>query len=98
MNLRFCMNAAIDCGKPEHPQTVMDDLGISYKNATVQSCADQWWFWGCEGVPEKLPRFLTKLEVTPKQAIGYGLSMKDATPEIARSLNRRLVSVREWKE
>ena len=73
------MNTAIDCGKPEHPQILMAELGIGYNHASVQGCADQWWFLGCENMPEKLPSFLTELKLTQEQAVKYaGLSEEEA--------------------
>ena len=62
----------------QHAQKVMLDLGITYKHATPQSMGDQWWFWGCENVPDPLPPFLTELGLNPFDCIGYGLSAKDA--------------------
>ena len=42
-----------------YPQKAMKELGITYKKAIPQSMGDQWWFYDCENVPEKLPPFLT---------------------------------------
>jgi len=61
-----------------HPQDAMDELGITYQHATPQSMGDQWWFWNCENLPEPLPPFLAELKLTPKEAVGYGLSASDA--------------------
>jgi hypothetical protein len=61
-----------------HPQTVMRELGITYQHATPQSLADQWYFWNCENVPEKLPPYLKVIETNPELMIGYGLSAQDA--------------------
>jgi hypothetical protein len=41
-----------------HPQKRMKDLGITYVAATPQSVADQWWFWGCDNLPNPLPEYL----------------------------------------
>lgn len=72
MHLRFSMYG---CDEIKHPQKVMEDLGITYKDATPQSIADQWWFWDCENVPAELPKYLTPLELDPKiQAIYYNPS------------------------
>lgn len=79
MNLRYCMYAAgFGCHEDRHPQVVMAALGIKYEHATPQSIADQWWFWNCTNVPAELPRYLTVLTVTPRQAIGYGLTAEEA--------------------
>jgi len=62
----------------EHPQAEMKKLGITYQHATPQSIGEQWWFWNCEGIPERLPKFLTVLDTDPMKCIGYGLSKEDA--------------------
>jgi hypothetical protein len=64
----------IDC----HAQTYMKDLGITYDHATPQSIGDCWWFWNCRNVPDPMPPALSVLRCTPQEAIGYGLSKKDA--------------------
>ena len=64
----------IDC----HAQEYMRSLGITYEQATPQSIADCWWFWNCRNVPDPLPAPLKILKVAPRDAIGYGLSRKDA--------------------
>ena len=61
-----------------HPQKAMKELGITYTNATPQSMGDQWWFWNCENLPDEIPPFLTKLGITPYDAIGFGLSAEEA--------------------
>jgi len=62
----------------EHPQAEMKKLGISYQHATPQSMGDQWWFWNCENVPDKLPTHITELDTDPMECIGWGLSQDDA--------------------
>lgn len=62
----------------KHPQKVMRLLGIKYQHATPQSISGEWWFWNCENVPEKLPKYLEPLNVNPMEAIGWGLSKKEA--------------------
>lgn len=78
MNLRYCLITAHMCGLTRHPQEIMRDLGISYALATPQSISDSWWFWCCSNVPEALPEFLKPLARTPHEAIGFGLSKRDA--------------------
>jgi hypothetical protein len=56
----------------------MRELGITYQHATPQSVGDQWWFWNCRNLPDKLPEYLTELNIDPMDAIGYGLSREDA--------------------
>lgn len=79
MHLRYdCMWAAIECSECRHPQTVMQELGITYQHATPISMGDQWWFWNCENVSTDLPAFLSELGLDPLDCIGCGLSKEDA--------------------
>ena len=48
-------------GKYLHPQEDMERLGITYQHATPQSIADQWWFWNCENLPDKLPDYISAM-------------------------------------
>ena len=77
-HLCFCMRKAYDCGVNGHPQKVMKELGIAYQHATPQSIADQWWFWNCENIPQKLPEYLEVAKWDPMKMIGFGLGKKDA--------------------
>jgi len=61
-----------------HPVEIMKNLGITYQHATPQSLGDQWWFWNCENLPEKLPPYLEVADLEPMDKIGYGLSEQDA--------------------
>ena len=76
-HLRYCMYEASECVKG-HPQKIMEALGISYQIATPQSVADQWWFWGCDNVPDVLPPFLSELKNGPMDCIGLGLTKEEA--------------------
>lgn len=78
MHLRFDCYGSCIAGENRHPQIVMKELGITYQHATPQSIADQWWFWNCKNVPEKLPVYLTELDLDPMKCVGFGLSEKDA--------------------
>ena len=69
-----------------HAQVYMKQLGITYDHATPQSMTDCWWFWNCRNVPDPLPSELSALKCTPQEAIGYGLSPKNAE-RIARLAN-----------
>jgi hypothetical protein len=55
----------------------MKKLGITYQLAVPQSIADQWWFWNCENIPDKLPKYITELKLNPMDCIGFGLSAED---------------------
>lgn len=78
-HLRFClMEAGMGCNENRHPQVVMKELGIAYQHSTPQSMCDQWWFWNCENLPEKMPSYLTLLDLNPMECIGFGLSKECA--------------------
>lgn len=78
-HLKYCiMEASMNCGVDGHPQKVMDVLGITYQASTPQSMGDQWWFWNCEGIPDKLPKYLTEMKNDPMECIGFGLSQEAA--------------------
>jgi len=61
VDLRFCDITAYKEGSKGHPQLIMKELGITYKMAVSQSMGDQWWFQGCENVPDELPKFLSRM-------------------------------------
>ena len=77
-HLRLDLTGKSECNESRHPQEVMKDLGITYIHATPQSMGDQWWFWNCENIPEKLPEYIDELIADPMECIGYGLSEEDA--------------------
>lgn len=81
MHLRYCIRTASETGVNEHPQKVMGMLGIEYQHATPQSIGDQWWFWNCKNLPDKLPKYLDELKIKPLDCIGFGLS-EDKAKEI----------------
>lgn len=56
----------------------MRDLGITYLHYTPHSVADQWWFWCCENVPERLPSYLTELGLAPADCLDPEISQLDA--------------------
>ena len=70
--------ASLDCNENRHAQVVMKELKIKYQHATPQSVGDQWWFWNCENLPIKLPKYLTVLDVDPMECVGFGLDKKTA--------------------
>lgn len=77
-NLKLCLMDLYHAGIKDHPQDVMKQLGIEYKQAVPQSISDSWWFFCCENIPEKLPKYLSSLNLHPMQCIGFGLSEEDA--------------------
>ncbi len=78
-HLRYDLTeASFECNENRHAQKVMKELGITYQHSTPQSMGDQWWFWNCENLPDKLPAYLTPLNLNPMECIGYGLSKEDA--------------------
>jgi len=83
IDLKTCgaktVNLSLDLYQIEcHAQEYMRDLGITYEHATPQSIADCWWFWNCSNVPDPLPAALDVLKITPREAIGYGLTKEDS--------------------
>jgi len=80
------MDAGLGHKENRHPQIVMASLGITYQHATPQSIGDQWWFWNCENLPDKLPGYLGELRqftgdkkmIDPMECIGFGLSKEVA--------------------
>jgi len=84
-HLRYEYNPAWDAGETRHAQMVMKELGVSYQYAVPQSIGEQWWFWNCENIPEKLPAYITELNISPVDAIGYGLSAEMAAEIMAAS-------------
>ncbi len=70
--------AQLDCNEHRHAQIVMRELGVTYQHSTPQSMGDQWWFWNCENVPDKLPKYLSQLDIDPVECIGFGLRLEDA--------------------
>jgi len=62
----------------EHAKTYMKRHGITYELAVPQSMGDQWWFFGCKGVPDPLPEHLTVITQDPMELIGHGLSREEA--------------------
>jgi len=77
-NLKYDMLGASMADANDHPEKVMEALGITYKLSTPQSMYDSWWFWGCENVPAELPSYIDTLKVEPQKAVGYGLSQQEA--------------------
>ena len=77
-HIRYWMQEANECGVKEHPQEVMEKLGVTYQVATPQSVGDQWWFWNCENIPKKLPKYLEIAKLDPMKMIGSGLSRETA--------------------
>ena len=45
-------------GIPKHPQTIIRELGITYKDCECLSIADTWIFYECENVPKELPEYV----------------------------------------
>ena len=88
-HLRFGMIEALDNGICEHPQDVMEKLGITYQHATPETISDSWIFWNCENIPNSLPTYLEIINCNPLKAIGYGLDEKTA---------KKILSYKELKK
>ena len=90
IHLNYCLTTAgLDCNEKRHPQEIMKELNINYQYATPQSIGNQWWFWNCENIPNKLPKYLTELKVDPLECIGFGLNEKEANNIINYKKNDR---------
>lgn len=88
MHLRYdLMDASLSHNESRHAQVVMRELGITYQHATPQSIAEQWWFWNCENVPDKLPSYITKMQLDPLEQVGWGLDQETAEAIAARALS-----------
>lgn len=79
MHLKYCyMTAMLTCNEKRHAQKVMKELGITYQHSTPHSLGDQYWFWDCENIPDKLPEYLSELDLDPMECIGFGLNKDEA--------------------
>jgi hypothetical protein len=85
-HLKYSYWNAYDCKELRHAQEVMEELGITYQDATPQSMGDSFWFWNCENIPDNLPSFITELNADPMKCIRWGLSRKEA------------ISIRDYKK
>lgn len=48
----------------KHAQTVIAELGITYKKSMPDSMADNWKFYGCENIPDNFPPYVTIREMS----------------------------------
>ncbi|EKS6329487.1 TPA: hypothetical protein ACTYBD_000352 [Enterobacter hormaechei] len=48
----------------KHAQTIMSELGITWREQIPDSASDSWKFYGCDNIPEKLPSFVSVYEMT----------------------------------
>jgi len=85
MNLCYCYyTAGFEHGIKNHAQQSMHDLGITYTHSTPESIFDSWLFWNCQNVPLELPSYLTILQRTPHEFIGWGVSEEEADDIITK--------------
>ena len=78
-HIKFDLNwAPFNNIKQEHPQKIMEKLGIVYQHSTPESIADCWIFWNCENVPIELPPYIEIVNYNPIKFIGFGLDKKTA--------------------
>lgn len=84
MNLRYHYDVAFHEGEGKHAIEKIDELGIKYIYSVPQSLGEQYWFLCCENVPENLPMYITKMEISDaNELIGYGLNK-----EMAETVNK----------
>ena len=77
-HLKFCFRTAYEASEKRDAKIVMKDLAITYSHDTPQSIGDQYWFWNCENIPSPLPKYLEVLDIDPLDAVGFGLTEKEA--------------------
>lgn len=73
-----CMTAGFKFRVNKNARQVIEDLGITYKHCIPQSIVDSFEFWGCENVPNNLPRYIKVVHWNPIERIGNGLSKEKA--------------------
>ena len=78
MHLQFDIVGAYLMGNNARPQSIMQDLGITYQHCTPQSINDTFWFWNCKNVPDHLPSYIYPLGAKAMDSIGWGLSEEQA--------------------
>lgn len=77
-HLRYRELDAFNKGERRYPGTVMKELGITYQHSTIQTMADQWWYWNCENIPDELPPFIEVADWDPMEQVGNGLDQEVA--------------------
>ena len=60
--IQYSLIGADDAGESRHPTLVVSALGITYERYESQLIADQYMFYRCANVPEKLPEFLSLID------------------------------------
>lgn len=60
VDLRYDCIGASKLGEDRNPPSVMNTLGIMYKESIPQSISDCWQFFGCVNLPDELPSYLIK--------------------------------------
>lgn len=66
VHLMFSEHAAEKAGIKGCPRQVLKDLGITFSHSTRQTLYDQYWFWNCRNIPEKLPDYLRRFNPSPE--------------------------------
>lgn len=57
---------APELGENPHAQKVMQHYGISYTDCMASPVTDSWQFFGCDKVPDPLPRWMSVYEEAPE--------------------------------
>lgn len=57
-SLDYCLYTANEEGEYRHPADVVRELGIRYREWHSAPMADCILLYGCENVPEELPKFI----------------------------------------
>ena len=61
----YWYSAASNEGIHGHAQEAMKGLGVTWLHSTPQSLGECWWFYGCSGLPDPLPDYLSVTSVDP---------------------------------
>ena len=69
INLKYDYYSAIDHGQHRHAIDAMYDLGIEFEHSVPQSLIDEYWFFNCSNVPDKLPEYISILQADPRDWI-----------------------------
>lgn len=62
MNIRYDMIGAYLKGIRMHPQEVIKELGITYRESESFTLSDSWVFYDCELINNDLPSFMSRLK------------------------------------
>ena len=62
MNIHYDMIGAYFEGIRMHPQEVVKELGVTYRESESFMLSDSWVFYDCELINDVLPSFMSRLK------------------------------------